>query len=377
MLRGAHQRIASNCFDCHEGNYVNSPNSCFGCHASAYDQTTNPPHQQAQFSTNCEECHSEQAWTPATFDHDQQYFPIYSGNHAGEWQSCAECHTTPENYAIFSCIDCHEHNQPDSESQHAGISGYTYASDACYACHPTGDGDAAFDHNQTAFPLTGAHNTVSCAECHTSGYTGTSTICADCHTTHYNQSVNPNHLALNIPQACADCHSTQPGWSPASFGIHNNYYLLEGAHQFIANDCVQCHNGNYNSTPNTCFGCHEQDYNLTNNPPHASAQFPTECLSCHTQSAWTPSTFNHDALYFPIYSGEHQREWNLCTDCHTNPNNYAVFSCIDCHEHNQADMADEHDDVSGYVWNSNACLECHPNGEGDKKINHRMLREIK
>lgn len=377
VLRGAHQRIASNCFDCHEGNYVNSPNSCFGCHASAYDQTTNPPHQQAQFSTNCEECHSEQAWTPATFDHDQQYFPIYSANHAGEWQSCAECHTTPENYAIFSCIDCHEHNQPDSESQHAGISGYTYASDACYACHPTGDGDDAFDHNQTTFPLTGAHNTVSCAECHTSGYTGTSTICADCHTTHYNQSVNPNHLALNIPQACADCHSTQPGWSPASFGIHNNYYLLEGAHQFIANDCVQCHNGNYNSTPNTCFGCHEQDYNLTNNPPHASAQFPTECLSCHTQSAWTPSTFNHDALYFPIYSGEHQREWNLCTDCHTNPNNYAVFSCIDCHEHNQADMADEHDDVSGYVWNSNACLECHPNGEGDKKINHRMLREIK
>ena len=452
VLRGAHQRIASDCFDCHEGNYVDSPNSCFACHSEAYNQTTNPPHQVSQFSTSCEECHTEEAWTPATFDHDQQYFPIYSGNHAGEWENCAECHTNPDQYSQFSCIDCHEHNQAESDRQHVGISGYAWASDACYACHPTGDGDAAFDHSQTAFPLTGAHNTVSCAECHSAGYTGTTTVCADCHTTQYNQSVNPNHLSLNIPTACADCHNTQPdwqpatfsihnnyyvldgahlpiandcaschqgnyvntasncqdchqqdynqavnpnhaalniplecaschstlpGWNPATFSIHNNYYILQGAHLSIANDCAACHNGNYNNTPNTCFGCHEQDYNQTTNPPHASAQFPTDCLSCHTETAWEPSTFNHDAQYFPIYSGQHQREWTLCSDCHTNPTNYAVFSCIDCHEHNQADMADEHDDVPGYVWNSNACLECHPNGEGDKVMQHQLMRDIK
>ncbi|HQO49883.1 MAG TPA: hypothetical protein PK939_05615, partial [Bacteroidales bacterium] len=183
--------------------------------------------------------------------------------------------------------------------------------------------------------------------------------------------------ALNIPSDCENCHTTQPTWSPAVFPIHNNYYVLQGAHQTISNECVQCHNGNYTSTPNTCFGCHEQDYNQAVNPPHASAQFPTECLACHNESVWTPSTFNHDARYFPIYSGEHQRAWNLCSDCHTNPSNYSVFSCIDCHEHNQAEMADEHDDVSGYVWNSNACLECHPNGEGDKMLNYRLLRDVK
>lgn len=376
-LAGAHQRIASNCFDCHEGNYVNSPNTCFSCHSEAYNQTTNPPHQAVQFSTSCEQCHSENAWTPATFDHDLQYFPVYSGSHQGEWQNCVECHTSPDNYALFSCIDCHEHNQSETDSEHAGISGYAYASEACYACHPTGEGEGAFDHSQTAFPLTGAHIAAGCAECHSSGYSGTTTVCAECHNVEYNQSVNPKHPALNIPSDCDNCHTTQPTWSPAVFPIHNNYYVLQGAHQTISNECVQCHNGNYTSTPNTCFGCHEQDYNQAVNPPHASAQFPTECLTCHNEAVWTPSTFNHDALYFPIYSGEHQRAWNLCSDCHTNPSNYSVFSCIDCHEHNQAEMADEHDDVSGYVWNSNACLECHPNGEGDKRLNHRLLRDIK
>ncbi|MDP3463575.1 MAG: hypothetical protein Q8S18_12355 [Bacteroidales bacterium] len=446
-LKGAHQLIAGNCFDCHQGNYVNSPNTCFGCHSEEYNQTTNPPHQAAQFSTSCELCHGEDVWSPATFDHDQQYFPIYSGNHANEWQNCVECHTIPDNYSVFSCIDCHEHNQPETDEQHAGIAGYAYASDACYACHPTGDGEGAFDHNQTAFPLTGAHTIVGCAECHSSGYTGTPTACfechdeqynqsvnpnhltlniptdcAVCHTTlpgwnpasfpihnnyfvldgahqpianecaechngnytstpntcfechneQYNQSVNPNHLTLNIPTDCAECHTTLPGWNPASFSIHNNYYVLEGAHQTITNECVVCHNGNYISTPNTCFGCHEQDYNQTVDPPHLSAQFPTECLTCHNQTVWEPSTFNHDAQYFPIYTGEHQGEWDLCLDCHTNPSDYVVFSCIDCHEHNQPETDEKHDGIVGYIYTSDACYACHPTGEGEGAFDHNQ-----
>jgi len=443
VLNGAHKTIANNCFDCHEGNYVDSPNLCFSCHSEEFNQTTNPPHLEAGFSTNCETCHSETAWTPANFDHDAQYFPIYSGKHLQEWGSCTECHTTPSNYQVFSCIDCHEHNQPDTDNEHLNIGGYVYESGACYACHPTGDGDDGFNHNLTQFPLTGAHITTSCISCHANGYTGTTTVCSECHSAQYNQTTNPNHQTLGITQTCETCHTTQPDWKPAAFPIHNdfyaltgahqtiagncfechegnytntpsdcftchtsdfnqtanpnhvslgiptscetchttipdwkpatfpihnNYYVLLGAHQQIANNCADCHEGNYNTTANTCFGCHETDYNQATNPPHASAQFPIECESCHTETAWDPSTFNHDAQYFPIYSGEHDGEWNQCADCHTNPSNYAVFSCIDCHEHNQADMADEHDDVSGYTWNSNACLDCHPNGEGDKSM---------
>jgi hypothetical protein len=163
-----------------------------------------------------------------------------------------------------------------------------------------------------------------------------------------------------------------PGWAPATFPTHNDYYVLSGAHAGIATSCAECHNGNYNSTPNTCVGCHLDDYNQTNDPDHDVANFPTNCEDCHSQSAWQPATFDHDDQYFPIYSGKHNGEWNTCTDCHTNPTNYAVFSCIDCHEHNQASMNSEHQGVSGYQWNSNACLNCHPDGNGDKGLQKKL-----
>ena len=131
----------------------------------------------ADFSTNCLECHSTRpGWKPADFrEHDGLYFPIYSGEHSGTWVNCAECHTDPSNYALFNCIICHEHNQPDMDEEHEGINGYLYDSQACFDCHPTGSADEGFDHDATLFPLTGAHLEAACAECHESGYSGTNT----------------------------------------------------------------------------------------------------------------------------------------------------------------------------------------------------------
>ena len=372
-LNGAH--ATTDCFACHEGNYNTTNNLCFNCHTDDYNQTTNPPHASSQFSTECQTCHTEVAWTPATFDHDNQYFPIYSGKHNGEWTNCNECHTTPNNFTLFSCIDCHDHDKPTADGQHNGIGGYQYNSNACFECHPNGEGDG-FNHSTSNFPLTGAHLNVDCAGCHANGYSGTSTVCFDCHTTDFNQSANPNHQQLGIGNTCETCHTTVAGWAPATFPTHNNYYVLAGAHMSITNNCADCHNGNYNSTPNTCIGCHQSDYNQTTNPPHATQQYSTNCLECHTQSVWTPSTFDHDVQYFPIYSGEHRNEWNTCSQCHTNPTNYAVFSCIDCHEHNQSSMNSEHNGVNGYQWNSNACLNCHPTGGGgDKGMDKGFIKE--
>jgi len=67
-------------------------------------------------------------------------------------------------------------------------------------------------------------------------------------------------------------------------------------------------------------------------------------------------------MYFPIYSGEHEGKWNQCSDCHTNPSNYAVFTCLTCH--GLTETNNQHNGVSGYVYESNACLECHPDGSG-------------
>ena len=103
----------------------------------------------------------------------------------------------------------------------------------------------AFNHDDTKFPLSGAHRTVQCISCHSNGYTGTSTACADCHTIDFIAALNPNHTLLGLSKDCAVCHTTQPGWSPATFAEHNDYYALNGAHALIANDCAQCHNGDY------------------------------------------------------------------------------------------------------------------------------------
>lgn len=450
-LTGGHNGVA--CAECHVGgNYNNTPTDCAACHTDDYNNATDPNHVTSGFPTTCTTCHTTNpGWKPADFrEHDSKYFPVYTGKHAGTWTTCAECHTQTGNFKTFSCIDCHDHNQPDMDSEHNEVGGYSYNSLACYECHPTGDAEGSFNHSNSGFPLTGAHLSTACLECHTSGFSGTPTACSachtavynqttnpnhtaagiantcgDCHTTNpgwkpasfpthgnyfpltgahgtiaencaqchngnynttpntcvgchqpeYSQTTNPNHAAIGVPTTCADCHTSDPGWKPATFAIHNNYYVLAGAHVGIANNCAVCHNGNYNTTPNTCVGCHLQDYNQTTNPPHATAQFPTDCESCHTQSVWTPSTFNHDGQYFPIYSGKHQGEWTLCSDCHTTPTNYGLFSCIDCHEHNQPDMDDKHSGVSGYSYNSLACYQCHPTGNGGKMMNHDIIRK--
>jgi hypothetical protein len=359
-LNGAHALIANQCATCHNGDYNNTPNTCVGCHQGDYNQTDNPNHQVLNFSTDCASCHSETAWSPASYeDHDDQYFPIYSGAHLGTWDQCNDCHTNPNNYSIYTCVTCHASGE--TGQQHIGINGYFYESSACLACHPTGDSEGSFDHNSSDFPLTGAHTSVACVECHSSGYQNTPTECSACHTPDFNQSSNPNHVSLGLSMECVTCHTTDPDWNPALFPDHNDYYPLLGAHAGISNQCVLCHNGDYNNTPNTCFGCHEGDYNQTNDPDHQAAQFPTNCETCHNQNAWVPSSWDHDGMYFPIYSGKHEDEWNQCSDCHTNPNNYSIFTCITCHE--QAETDEDHDEVGGYQYNSSACLACHPDGE--------------
>ena len=198
--------------------------------------------------------------------------------------------------------------------------------------------------------------------CHINGnYANTPNTCVGCHESDYDDSLNPNHSVLGLSTDCVTCHTTDPGWAPALMPDHNSFYVIEGAH--IPLSCVDCHNGDYNNTPNTCIGCHQAEYDNTNNPNHQSAQFPTDCTLCHGQNVWTPATFDHDGMYFPIFSGKHDGEWNLCADCHFNSSNYNIFSCINCHEHNNQQQVDEdHEDVPGYIYDSQACYSCHPDG---------------
>lgn len=355
----------SDCGACHVNpDFTGVPTDCFACHQMDFESAVNPDHQALNFSTDCAACHSlDINWMPARYlEHDTDFFPIYSGSHAGEWDDCLDCHPNPANYAEFTCTTCHGKSETDDE--HDDVGGYVYNSTACLACHPTGEEDGVFDHNRTNFPLTGAHIGVDCNDCHTNGFEGTPTDCAACHAMDFEATTSPDHEVLGFSTDCASCHTTNPNWMPATFAMHDQYYELKGAHRAIESDCAACHNSTFTNTPTTCFGCHESDYEQANSPNHQSAGFPTDCESCHNENAWAPANFDHDGMYFPIYSGNHRNEWDDCVECHTTPGNFALFSCIDCHEHNDPnDLADEHDDVNGYQFNSQACFECHPNGD--------------
>ncbi len=358
-LHGTH--ATTDCISCHESGYTGTPTDCASCHIEDYNSTTDPNHAAQQFSTDCKICHSDIAWSPATFDHNQTNFALHGAHTTTE---CLSCHESGYAGTPTECASCHiDDFNSTTDPNHVA---QQFSTD-CKICHSENAWNpATLDHNRTNFPLTGEHINTECVQCHTSGYAGTPTVCADCHTDDFNQTTNPNHNTLGLSNDCAACHTTEPEWNPAAFANHNNYYALNGAHATIANDCATCHNGDYNNTPNTCAGCHMSDYNNTSNPNHNSAQFPTECESCHTENAWNPSTFDHDGQYFPINSGKHRQAWNQCIECHTVAGNFAFFSCIQCHEHsNQASLNDKHSGVRDYTYTDVSCFTCHPNGTKD------------
>ncbi|MEN8254184.1 MAG: hypothetical protein ABFR33_01830 [Verrucomicrobiota bacterium] len=127
-LVGGH--AGHDCFRCHAGGvYTGLSPECYSCHSAEYQAA--PNHVADGYSQDCSLCHTVYGWIPASFHHP--YFPL-SGPHN---VSCNECHTTGSPPA-FSCIDCHEHRQSEADSEHSGMSGYSYNSQACYSCHPSG-----------------------------------------------------------------------------------------------------------------------------------------------------------------------------------------------------------------------------------------------
>ncbi|MDA3853445.1 MAG: hypothetical protein PF444_04300 [Bacteroidales bacterium] len=343
------------CTECHtQNNYSSLSSDCFSCHAEDYNATQNPSHIQNAFSQNCQECHSlARGWSPVTYrQHDAISFPIYSGEHKGEWSNCNECHTVAGDYTQFKCTNCHEHNRSSMDSEHRGVDGYAYNDQLCYACHPRGSENGAFNHNLTHFPLTGMHRTVSCEECHTQGYAGTSTECRSCHTEDYTQTSSPNHITAGFSTDCAMCHSAQ-GWSPSSFN-HDSYYPLLGAHATIKDDCQMCHAQGYENTPNTCYACHNTDYTQTTNPSHASLGFSTDCESCHSLNAWSPANFNHDEYW--VLRGAHASIANDCQQCHAAGYANTSSACYSCHSSDYTSASNPNHATAGFPTD---CEECH------------------
>ncbi len=345
-----------NCSACHNvSNFSDISADCFACHQQDYQTAQNPNHQNAGFPTDCVQCHTTNpGWMPATIDHD--FFPLTLGH---DIQDCNACHINGNfNNTPTDCFACHQQDYQTTQNPNHQAAGFPTE---CAICHSTNPGWMPAVVNHDFFPLTLGHDIQDCNACHGNGvYEGTQTDCFACHQQDYQTTQNPNHQAAGFPTDCVLCHTTNPGWMPATFD--HDFFPLTLGHDI--GDCNACHgNGVYEGTPTDCFACHQEDYQTAQNPNHLAANFPTDCVLCHTTNpGWMPANFDHDNMYFPIYSGKHEDEWSSCTDCHINPSNYAVFDCLSCHP--PGETADEHEDVGGYIYESNACFACHPDGEG-------------
>jgi len=321
--------------------------------------TDDSPHG-SDFEVSCSVCHSPIGWELDmeiySFDHNTTNLPLL-GQHVSI--SCRLCHPS----LVFSdagtnCIDCHT----DMHNQTVGHD--------CGRCHNPESwivNNITDIHRFGRFPLLGAHVMADCEDCHPSAsllrFEPLRIECFDCHMEDYVATTDPNHVLGNISTDCIECHLMDAfTWSGGGF-THFFFPLNEG---HAISDCNRCHTGNdFSDISSDCISCHQPDYTATTNPDHVTTGLPTDCQLCHTTlPGWTPADFRiHDAQYFPIYSGRHRDEWTTCADCHTNTGNYAVFSCIDCHEHNRTDMDDKHSGEADYLYNSISCLECHPSGE--------------
>jgi hypothetical protein len=351
-LSGQHQLI--DCKRCHTSLELSRGGmECRTCHTDMHNGTV---------GWDCARCHSTNSWIiqNITQMHQLSRFPLV-GQHAVA--DCYSCHKSGSLLQFeplgVECYDCHKNEYLATTSPNHQSAGY---STNCLECHTMNAPDwleSSINHN--FFPLTGGH-AISCVQCHVNGSFGPlPTDCNSCHSADYDATTNPPHAASQIPRNCETCHNIN-AWSPATFDHSKSNFPLTGAHINVA--CSQCHNSGYTGTPTACNACHMAQYNATTDPAHVAAQFPTTCETCHNTTAWTPSTFNHDGPYFPIYSGSHRGTWTLCSQCHPSSSNYAQFTCLSCHAHDQSPMNNAHREVSGYSYNSAACYSCHPRGRG-------------
>ncbi|HXY20125.1 MAG TPA: hypothetical protein VEH83_09045 [Gemmatimonadales bacterium] len=358
------------CVDCHRQaafqQFSGAVTPCVACHQATYAATTSPAHASMGFSAQCESCHQFTTWNFALYAQHDAIFGIYTGAHAGAWRNCASCHTSGTDYSVFSCTVCHAQTRTDAEHASLG-SAYSYQSSACLMCHPTG-ARGSFAQHDALFPIfSGAHQGTwtSCAACHPAGGSSTSFTCmsAGCHA---QAATDPIHGGITgYAYVAAQCLSCHPTGGPASFTQHDALFpIYSGSHKGVWTACTACHPTAGSPNLFTCMssGCHAQ---AATDPIHTGVSGYSyagpQCLSCHPTGQ--PASFTqHDALYFPIYSGSHAGTWSACTACHPTAGSPTVFTCMSSGCHAQAATDPLHTGITGYSYAAAQCLSCHPTG---------------
>jgi hypothetical protein len=270
VLEGKHEGLA--CAKCHTNisdtsvplaskvvDYRGAERACVSCHDK------NDPHK-GTFGRACDSCHRPAGFAAREFTHPRAP-DFYSGQHAAV--SCEKCHLPDlaprpvmAKAPVMACAACHA-------DVHLGQEGA-----ACERCHAvTGVKFAAvgFSHDQSPFPLTGAHRTLECAKCHRTetrdfpsrtgtavAYRSVASGCVSCH--------KDPHLG-QVDGRCETCHQTATFKLPA-FTHRGMDDFFGGFHGKYA--CKDCHKTETGAFPSgqgtavrfkvgrTCTACHRQ-----------------------------------------------------------------------------------------------------------------------
>ena len=337
------------CGKCHAGGRGGGKEQmtglCVGCHKEIgwLTQRNRGLHgTPAVKAQRCASCHPEHAgrdfalvsWeggTPQKFDHAKAGFPL-EGSHARE--KCSACHKPAFRVSPAarlsqrprldsgwwiglerSCTSCHEDAHRGALDQN------------CLKCHDVEHWKPAprFDHARTNYPLTGAHTTVKCNDCHLAPRLQLASDahgvpipkyrplehgeCVSCHTDVHRGSLG---------NVCSRCHQTTSfkTINRASFDHDRTRYPLRGRHVEVA--CEKCHDFSAGQVARskpfaTCNGCHTPD-------PHAGtatlAGRVVDCTGCHSVEGWRPSLYTvaqHKQTRYPL-QGRHATA--RCADCH-------------------------------------------------------------
>jgi hypothetical protein len=301
LLLGKHSGVK--CAACHPAGkkFREAAHVCESCHRK--DDV-----HRGSLGPDCQRCHSESDWKKAKLDHDKTHFPL-RGKHIPP--KCTACHKT-QNFKETpkECVGCHR--QDDVHKVKLGAE--------CAKCHNDKDWkNTVFDHSKTRFPLLGAHGKTRCMACHKSQSfkDAPSSQCVACH---LKNDVHKGRFA----EKCETCHG-ETSWKTLKFEHERDTgFRLREAHSRIK--CDACHTGKLyvDKTPKACNGCHAKK------DVHRGS-LGTACESCHLESTWKKTTFDHDRnTRYPL-RGKHATV--ACKTCHIDATfrQKLATQCIACH----------------------------------------------
>ena len=281
------------------------------------------PHGEG-FKIDCATCHNAEGWkvtkADMSFDHNTTSFKL-TGQH--QEVNCKSCHQSLKfKEAKSECAACHTdmHNN-------------TLGPD-CARCHDTRNWmiqNTSRLHQLTRFPLFGNHAVADCASCHPSASTlrfePLGIECIDCHRKDYLATNNPNHQQVGYSTNCIDCHGVKStSWEGANFE-HGFFPLTEG-HRI---SCIECHKGgSFQKISTECVSCHQKDFTAAQTPNHTAAGIAVDCKTCHTTTAWQPSSFKHVTTGFELTGGH--ATVAQCSQCHLGNTTTAKPECVSCHQ---------------------------------------------